>query len=123
MHIFHLLQLVSTDASVGVLLILTMAANLMAAIAKVAPPPIVSTISIVDDEILIVEQARVRVNLAEFKKFNLPTFNSESTNLWLVENWVDTKEKLFEGLFIVEQEKVLLVLISSTRELINDGNL
>lgn len=123
MHIFHLLQLVSTDASVGVLLVLTMAANLMAAIAKVAPPPIVSTISIVDDEILIVEQARVRVNLAEFKKFNLPTFNSESTNLWLVENWVDTKEKLFEGLFIVEQEKVLLVLISSTRELINDGNL
>lgn len=123
MHIFHLLQLISTDASVRVLLVLTMAANLMVAIAKVAPPPIVSSISIINDEILIVEQARVRVNLAEFKKFNPRTFNSEGTNLWLVKKWVDTKENLFEGLFIVEQEKVLLMLISSTRELINDGNL
>ncbi|XP_020109870.1 uncharacterized protein LOC109725186 isoform X1 [Ananas comosus] len=83
----------------------------MAATTGLAPPSIGSAILVAEEDALVAERARARANLLmEFRKFSPPTYGGEIADPWLVVNWVDTMEELFEDLFIEEREKVPLAM-------------
>ncbi len=56
------------------------------------------------------ERDRVRTTLGEFKNYDPPVFEGETTDPWVVEKWVDTMEKLFEDLLMEEYERVPLAV-------------
>ncbi len=46
----------------------------------------------------------------EFRKYNPPVFEGETTDPWVMEKWVGTMEKLFEDLLMEEDERVPLAV-------------
>lgn len=52
------------------------------------------------------ERKQALSSLIIFKKFNSPTCDRETVDLWIVETWVDNVEKLLEHLYVLEQDKV-----------------
>lgn len=54
------------------------------------------------------EQEQAWASIANFKKFNPLTYNGESIDPWVVETLVDSTEKLFNDLYILDRDKVYL---------------
>lgn len=54
------------------------------------------------------KQERMTKRLARFYQFDLPRFDSSCTEPRVLEGWVSAMEKLFEDLFIPEEEQVHL---------------
>ncbi len=68
--------------------------------AIITPSPTQSTAVIGGDPALHTERAQVRVSLAQFRKYEPPIFEGETTDPWVVEKWVDTMEKILEELMM-----------------------
>ncbi len=52
--------------------------------------PVVSAAAIGEAAVPQTERDKVRANLAEFRKYDPPVFEGETTDPWVVEKWVDT---------------------------------
>ncbi|XP_020094157.1 uncharacterized protein LOC109714128 [Ananas comosus] len=56
------------------------------------------------------EKERTLATLMTFKKFDLPIFDGEDVDPWIVEMWIDSMETLFEKLYTLERDKVPLAV-------------
>nr|CAD1825758.1 unnamed protein product [Ananas comosus var. bracteatus] len=54
------------------------------------------------------EREHTLATLVMFKKFNPPVFDGEKVEPWMVESWIDSMETLFEDIYTLEKDKVLL---------------
>lgn len=74
----------------------------------VTPPVIAPTTPVAPSgealQMLEAEQERMIERLNHFRRFDSPHFDSSCTEPRVVEAWVSAMEKLFEDLFIPEQE-------------------
>ncbi len=57
------------------------------------------------------EQDRAMESLANFQKFHPPTFTSEGSDPMIVESWINSMEKLFLNLPVLERDRVMLAVL------------
>ncbi len=60
------------------------------------------------DDAVQAKKARIKAVLVEFKRFKPQIFVGNSDDLWIVEQWVERMEKLFQDLYTKKPNKVHL---------------